>query len=132
MSVAECESKAVNADTKNLDSKHRGIHAIYYLLINSAVNILLSHPSKQTPQTSKSTQPAQSSLNRFMKSWVILTFIYFPVYQVVSYQLNQSVKHKIDLVWPKLAMVVFAPCLLVYRLRTEHAPITDMALASAQ
>ena len=118
MSVAECESKAVNADTKNLDSKHRGIHTIYYLLINSAVNILLSHPSKQTPQTSKSTQPAQSSLNRFMRSWVIYTFIYFPVYQVVSYQPNQSVKHKIDLVWPKFAMLVFALCLLVYR-RTE-------------
>ena len=49
MSVAECESKAVIADTKNLDSKHRDIHTIYYLLINSAVNILLSHPSKQTP-----------------------------------------------------------------------------------
>ena len=25
-----------------------------------------------------------------------------------------SIKHKIDLVWPKLAMVVFAVCLLVY------------------
>ena len=134
MSVAECESKAVNADTKNLDSKHRDIHTIYYLLINSAKNILLSHPSKQTPQTSKSTQPARSSLNRFMRIRVIYTFIYFPVYQVVSYQPDQSVKHEIDLVWPKLAMLVFALCLLVYR-RTETCSnnySSDMPLASAQ
>ena len=50
MSAAECESKAVNADTKNLDSKHRDIHTIYYLLINSAVNILLSHPYITVPR----------------------------------------------------------------------------------
>ena len=129
--MAECESKAVNADTKNLDSKLRDIHAIYYLLINSVVNILLSHPSRQTPQTSKSTQPAQSFLTR---SWVIYTFIYFPVYQVISYQLDQSVKHKLDLVWPKLAVLVFALCLLIYR-RTEtctNFDNSDMPLASAQ
>ena len=35
-------------------------------------------------------------------------------------------KHKIDLVWPKLAMVVFALCLLVYIHEHKHAPITTI------